>query len=95
MIQIKQEILAVQSGAADKDDNVLKNAPHTLEEITANDWEHAYSRSAAAYPLPGLLENKFWASVARINNAYGDKNIVCTCPTIESYMEDEKEAVVA
>ena len=86
MIQIKKEILDVESGAADKQDNLLKMAPHTAQELTADEWNHAYSRSAAAYPMPGLRENKFWTSVGRVDNAYGDRNLVCTCPPMEAFM---------
>ena len=86
MILIKQEILDVESGAADKHDNMLKMAPHTAQELTADQWTHPYSRSAAAYPMPGLRESKFWTSVGRVDNAYGDRNLVCTCPPMEAFM---------
>lgn len=86
MIQIRKEIADVESGAADKQDNMLKMAPHTAQELTADEWNHAYSRSAAAYPMPGLRENKFWTSVGRVDNAYGDRNLVCTCPPMEAFM---------
>jgi glycine dehydrogenase len=86
MIQIKKEISDVESGAADKHDNMLKMAPHTAQELTADEWNHSYSRSAAAYPMPGLRENKFWTSVGRVDNAYGDRNLVCTCPPMEAFM---------
>ncbi|MEO5500150.1 MAG: aminomethyl-transferring glycine dehydrogenase [Ginsengibacter sp.] len=81
------EIKNVESGEADKKDNVLKNAPHTLETITADEWSHAYSRSDAAFPLHYLRENKFWPAVSRVNNTYGDRNLICTCEPIESYVE--------
>jgi glycine dehydrogenase len=86
MIQIRKEIADVESGAADKQDNMLKMAPHTAQELTADEWNHSYSRSAAAYPMPGLRENKFWTSVGRVDNAYGDRNLVCTCPPMEAFM---------
>jgi glycine dehydrogenase len=86
MIHIKKEIADVESGAADKQDNMLKMAPHTAQELTADEWNHPYSRSAAAYPMPGLRENKFWTSVGRVDNAYGDRNLVCTCPPMEAFM---------
>jgi glycine dehydrogenase len=86
MIHIRKEIADVESGAADKQDNMLKMAPHTAQELTADEWNHAYSRSAAAYPMPGLRENKFWTSVGRVDNAYGDRNLVCTCPPMEAFM---------
>lgn len=87
LISIRHEIQEVADGVADKADNVLKNAPHTAAEVTANEWLHPYSREKAAYPLPFVRHQKFWASVARINNTYGDRNLICTCPPIESYME--------
>ena len=86
MIHIKKEILDVESGAADKHDNMLKMAPHTAQELTADEWTHPYSRSAAAYPMANLRENKFWTSVGRVDNAYGDRNLVCTCPPMEAFM---------
>lgn len=85
MIAIRKEIEEVQQGVADRTDNVLKNAPHTLAEITRDDWKHTYSRSKAAFPLPYLMPNKFWPSVGRVDNAYGDRNLVCACPPMESY----------
>ena len=85
MILIREEITRVENGTSDKQDNVLKMAPHTAVELTADEWTHAYSRSEAAYPMPGLRENKFWTTVARVDNAYGDRNLVCTCPPIESF----------
>ncbi len=85
MISIKQEIDNVASGTFDKEDNVLHNAPHTLSVITSDVWEHPYSRKQAAYPLAYLTPFKFWSSVSRVDNAFGDRNLVCTCPPIESY----------
>ncbi|MBK7641515.1 MAG: aminomethyl-transferring glycine dehydrogenase [Planctomycetes bacterium] len=82
---IRAEIRAVESGALDKKDNPLKNAPHTLEEVTASEWKHAYSREQAGFPAPWLRVHKFWPTVGRIDNAYGDKNLVCACPSVESY----------
>ena len=84
---IFKEMKNVENGTADKKDNVLKNAPHTLAVITADEWNHAYSRGDAAFPLPYLRENKFWPSVSRVNNTYGDRNLICTCEPIESYVE--------
>jgi len=86
LISIYEEIKSIENGEADKEDNVLKNAPHTIKIITADEWNHAYSRSHAAFPLPYLKENKFWPSVSRVNNTYGDRNLVCTCEPVESYM---------
>jgi glycine dehydrogenase len=87
MIQIHEEILAIENGTADKTDNVLKNAPHSLQVITADDWNHAYPRSQAAYPLEYLRHNKIWPAISRVNNTYGDRNLICTCEPIEAYQE--------
>ncbi|HEY5391626.1 MAG TPA: aminomethyl-transferring glycine dehydrogenase [Hanamia sp.] len=89
LISIFDEIKSVENGEADKKDNVLKNSPHTLSVITADEWNHAYPRSKAAFPLDYLKENKFWPSVSRVNNTYGDRNLVCTCEPVESYVEVE------
>jgi len=85
LIAIRQEIAEVENGTADKTDNVLKMAPHTAVEVCADEWTHANSRSKAAYPIDGLKDNKFWSSVGRVDNAYGDRNLVCTCPPMEAY----------
>jgi len=82
---IRAEIRAVEAGALDKKDNPLKNAPHTLAEVTADEWKHAYTREQAGFPAPWLRQHKFWPTVARIDNAYGDKHLVCACPSVESY----------
>lgn len=87
LISIREEISEIEKGMTDKKDNVLKNAPHTLHEITKDDWNHSYSRAKAAFPLPYIKEKKFWASVGRVDNAYGDRNLVCACPPIEMYAE--------
>jgi glycine dehydrogenase len=86
---IFEEIKSVENGEADKKDNILKNAPHTLAIITADHWNHSYPRSKAAFPLPYLKENKFWPTISRVNNTYGDRNLICTCEPVESYMEVE------
>ena len=85
LIAIRREIQDVLDGKADSRDNVLKNAPHTAEEVTADEWTHAYTRQQAAYPLPYLREAKFWPSVGRIDNPYGDRNLICACPPIEAF----------
>jgi glycine dehydrogenase len=85
MIAIYGEIREIVTGTADPQDNVLKNAPHTAAEALADNWSHPYSREKAVYPLPYLRANKFWPAVARIDNAYGDRNLVCTCPPLEEY----------
>ncbi|MDQ3418175.1 MAG: aminomethyl-transferring glycine dehydrogenase [Acidobacteriota bacterium] len=87
LIAIRQEIAAVVGGTADAKDNVLKNAPHTAEEVTADTWSHPYTRAQAAYPLPFVKANKFWPSVSRVDNPYGDRNLICACPPIEEYAE--------
>ncbi|MFJ5188797.1 aminomethyl-transferring glycine dehydrogenase [Pseudomonas fulva] len=86
MIQIREEIRAVEDGTLDKDDNPLKNAPHTAAELVG-EWAHGYSREQAVYPLPGLVESKYWPPVSRVDNVFGDRNLVCTCPSIESYQD--------
>ena len=85
LIAIRQEIEEVVTGQADARDNVLKHAPHTAAAVSADSWPHAYSREKAAYPLPWVRANKFWPSVARIDNPYGDRNLMCVCPPIEAY----------
>jgi len=77
MISIREEINEVQEGTADKEDNLLKNSPHTALAVSADEWLHSYSRERAAYPVESLKRNKFWTSVGRIDNAYGDRNLVC------------------
>ena len=85
MIAIRQEIRHVEEGRWPKDQNPLKNAPHTLSAVTANEWTHPYSRSVAAFPSAEARAAKFWPSVGRVNNVYGDRNVVCSCPPIEAY----------
>ncbi|MBK7751748.1 MAG: aminomethyl-transferring glycine dehydrogenase [Flavobacteriales bacterium] len=86
MIGIRHEIAALENGKADKADNVLKNAPHTSEEVCANEWNHTYTREQAAFPATVNREWKYWPTVSRVDNAFGDRNLVCTCPPIEEYM---------
>ncbi len=85
LIAIRHEIEDVVTGKVDAKDNVLKNAPHTAAAVAASDWPHAYSREQAVYPLPWVRANKFWPSVGRIDNPYGDRNLVCICPPVEEY----------
>jgi glycine dehydrogenase len=87
LIAIRGEIRAIVEGVADPKDNVLKNAPHTADEVTSDEWTHPYSRQQAAFPLPYLRVSKVWPSVARIDNPYGDRNLICACPPIEAYQE--------
>jgi glycine dehydrogenase len=85
---IRAEIEEVEKGIADPEDNLLKNAPHTSAMIAADEWEHAYSRERAVFPAPWTKESKFWPPVRRVNNAYGDRNLVCACPPLEAYSEE-------
>jgi glycine dehydrogenase len=87
MIAIREEIRDIESGAADRKDNVLKNAPHTLERVTADEWSHAYTRERAAFPAPWTRESKFWPAVARVESAYGDRNLICSCLPADAYAE--------
>ena len=87
MITIRREISDIESGKLDKEDNPLKNAPHTAQMVMDDDWSHPYSREQAAYPVDGLKQRKFWPACARVDNAYGDRNLVCTCPPVDAYKE--------
>ena len=86
---IREEMCEVAEGKADKTDNVLKNAPHTHKVLTADEWTHTYPRSKAAYPLPWVAENKFWPQVGRVDDGYGDRNLMCTCDPLYDYVNDE------
>lgn len=92
LVEIRNEIREVETGKADKENNVLKNAPHTAAVITADEWTKPYSRQKAAYPLHFVKENKFWPSVSRVDNAYGDRNLVCSCLPVEEYVKEEASA---
>ena len=85
LITIRGEIESIESGQWPKDNNPLKHAPHTIEVLTASEWPHPYTREQAVYPAPWLRDYKFWPSVSRIDNAYGDRNLVCSCPPMDSY----------
>ena len=87
LIAIRAEIQAIVEGVADPKDNLLKNAPHTADEVTSDTWTHPYSRQQAAFPLPYVRAGKVWPSVARIDNPYGDRNLICACPPIDAYQE--------
>ena len=87
LIKIKYEIEKVKSGQFDKNDNPLKNAPHTHIELTANEWKHKYDRETAAYPSATLKSYKYWPPVARVDNVYGDKNLFCSCPSLDEYKD--------
>lgn len=86
MIKIREEIAEIENGSADGSDNVLKNSPHTMQELIADEWNHTYSREKAGYPLASLRSGKFWPTVKRVNSAIGDRNLICTCNPIEDYM---------
>jgi glycine dehydrogenase len=88
LLSIREEIRAVENGKADKTDNPLKHAPHTQFVICANDWNHKYSRETAAFPLEFVKQNKFWPSISRVNNTYGDRNLICTCEPVSAYAEE-------
>ncbi|MFM7807208.1 MAG: glycine dehydrogenase (aminomethyl-transferring), partial [Planctomycetota bacterium] len=85
LIAIRCEIADIASGASPKDDNPLKHAPHTLEVVLSDGWKRSYSREKAAFPLPWVREAKFWPSVGRVDNAFGDRNLICACPPVEEY----------
>ena len=85
MISIRKEISDIESGALDKNDNMLKNAPHTAEEMASDEWAHSYSRIRAAYPVKSLKNNKFWPPVGRVDNTYGDRNLICSCPSMDDF----------
>ncbi len=87
MIAIREEVAQVERGERDREDNVLKNAPHTAAMLLADDWQHDYPREQAAYPLASLRANKYWPPVSRVDNAFGDRNLVCSCPPIDSYVD--------
>ncbi len=87
LINIRKEIQMVEAKVFDPVDNPLKNAPHTFSELTADVWEHKYTREQAAFPLKYLKNNKYWAPVSRVDNAYGDRNLICSCPSLDSYKE--------
>ncbi|MBH1462172.1 aminomethyl-transferring glycine dehydrogenase [Stenotrophomonas sp. GD03993] len=92
MIQIREEITAIEDGRLDREDNPLKNAPHTATAVTASEWTHAYPRELAAFPLASLKQSKYWPPVARVDNVYGDKNVMCACIPVDAYKDDEVEA---
>ena len=85
MISIRKEISDIETGALDKNDNMLKNAPHTAEEMAGDEWKHSYSRIRAAYPVKSLKNNKFWPPVGRVDNTHGDRNLICSCPSMDDF----------
>jgi glycine dehydrogenase len=84
MIAIRKEIEEIERGVADRENNVLKNAPHTADIVASDNWNFPYSREKAAFPAPWTRTRKFWPAVGRIDNAYGDRNLVCACPPVET-----------
>jgi glycine dehydrogenase len=89
MAAIREEVREIETGIADAEDNLLRNAPHTLADLTADEWSHPYSRERAAFPVPAAADHKVWPAVGRVDAAYGDRNLICTCPPIEEYAEAE------
>jgi glycine dehydrogenase len=87
MISIREEIREIEEGKADRKDNLLKNSPHTMAKVTADSWSHSYSRERAAFPAPWSRDFKFWPSVGRVESAYGDRNLVCSCPPTDAYAD--------
>ena len=87
MLSIRGEIQAVMEGQFDSNNNPLKNAPHTLDEVTASEWDRPYSREQAVWPVASLRADKYWAPVNRVDNVFGDRNLICSCPSIETYLE--------
>ena len=88
MLKIREEIAEVEEGRIASQESVLRRAPHTACMVSSNEWPHEYSREQAAYPMAYLKSNKFWPSVGRIDNAFGDRNVVCTCPPLSAYEEE-------
>ena len=84
MIAIREEVRQVENGTWPQDDNPLKNAPHTAASLLADDWEHPYARALAAYPLASLRQHKYWSPVGRVDNAYGDRHLFCSCLPVDS-----------
>ncbi|MCC7402111.1 MAG: aminomethyl-transferring glycine dehydrogenase [Chitinophagaceae bacterium] len=89
LLHIRKEVSMIEDGSMDKKNNALRNSPHTQSMICSSQWDHPYSRESAAFPLAYTKENKFWPSVARVNNTYGDRNLICTCEPVSSYMEQQ------
>jgi glycine dehydrogenase len=85
MIQIREEIRAIEEGRMDREDNPLKHAPHTAAQVSSSEWPHAYPRELAAFPLAALRQQKYWPPVARVDNVWGDKNVFCACVPINDF----------
>jgi glycine dehydrogenase len=87
MLSIRKEIREIEEGFSDRKNNVLKRAPHTQASVCITEWDRPYSREKAAFPISYLTNNKFWPTIGRVNNTYGDRNLVCTCEPVSSYQE--------
>ena len=87
LLAIRDEIRDVEEGRADPENNVLKNAPHPVDVVCGDDWSYPYSRDVAAYPVAGLRTKKFWPTVGRLDDVYGDRNVVCSCPPMEDWVK--------
>jgi len=92
MIQIREEIAAIEDGRLDREDNPLKHAPHTAVQVSGSQWAHAYPRELAAFPLPSLKQQKYWPPVSRVDNVHGDKNVFCACIPVDAYKDAAAEA---
>jgi len=88
MIAIREEVREIERGTSDRDDNPLKHAPHTMRAVVSDEWSHAYGREQAAFPAPWTRERKFWPAVARVESAYGDRHLVCSCLPTDAYAEE-------
>ena len=87
MLAIREEIRCIEKGEVDREDNRVKMAPHTAREAASSEWSHPYTRESACYPTKEMRDRKFWSPVARVDNAYGDRNLVCSCPPLSSFEE--------
>jgi glycine dehydrogenase len=92
LIAIRGEIREIEEGRWPRDDNPLVNAPHTADAVAADRWDHPYGRELAAFPAPWVRESKFWPAVARVDNPWGDRHLVCTCPPVADYAEEPAAA---
>ena len=90
MIAIREEIAAIERGEVAVEESALKGAPHTMEMVLGDNWDRAYSREHAAFPMPYVKANKFWPTCGRVDNVYGDRNLVCTCPPLSAYEDPEE-----
>jgi len=88
MLSIRNEIREIAKGTYPEDNNMLVNAPHTAKMVISNAWDKPYSREMAVYPQEYLMDNKYWVTVGRVNDAHGDRNLICSCAPIENYMEE-------